>query len=310
MVQVQKRQNAGIGARIPKKRAWLDGFESLSHEARSQPSSPFVEIAEDNSWPAKGRLVQNVRAEQAPNLLASFKKPGSQVNIEDVEDGRIANLEIGSQTAATLTLPPSYVVILTKLHRKAGEGHVPVRAAVEDPVFSETGCVALELEFNAARLVKLRPAVLYVEDLLDPDCISVQLLDYICYPLRVSATIKSPTFMDVVGRYSNAPSRHYCWRSSTQPKSSGARSSTGRRRHCSYVTRSLTARSVTKSVSSRSTKGEYRTARFTSSFRPKERLSKLVEPITPHTPSIKRIFAWIMAGRYSKISAPALSSLP
>src|SRR5512133_4394545 len=107
MVQVQKRQNAGIGAGIPKKRAWLDGFEGLPHEARSQPASPFIEIADDNSWPAKGRLVQNVRTEQAPNLMASLNKPGSQMNIEDVKGSRIANMENDSQTDATSRPPRS-----------------------------------------------------------------------------------------------------------------------------------------------------------------------------------------------------------
>jgi hypothetical protein len=43
---------------------------------------------------------------------------------------------------------------------------------------------------------------------------------------------------------------------------------------------------------------------------PKERLSKLVEPTTLQQPSTTIDFAWIMAGWYSKMAAPARSSGP
>ena len=48
----------------------------------------------------------------------------------------------------------------------------------------------------------------------------------------------------------------------------------------------------------RETGGELgsRTAMFTSSLMPNERLSKFVDPTTDHRPSMIRIFAWIIDG--------------
>src|SRR5690349_21203876 len=88
-------------------------------------------------------------------------------------------------------------------------------------------------------------------------------------------------------------------RSSSRPSIASARSLYGRRRHSSSVIARDCARSAAKSRSSSPANALSSTARFTSSLRPKERLSKLVEPTTVHSRSTMNTFAWIIAGWYS-----------
>src|SRR6185369_4656163 len=116
--------------------------------------------------------------------------------------------------------------------------------------------------------------------------------DNICYTLGRNATVDTSALVNVVGRNANGwRHAHYCCRSRIQPRTSWARSTTGRCFHSSSVISLLSAMSVSKSRSRRSASRDAETARFTSSLMPKERLSKLVEPTTAHNPSMIRIFA-------------------
>jgi hypothetical protein len=115
MIQVKKREDAWIGAGITEKGLRLDGFESLAHEAGRQSPRPLIEIANHDSWTSEIGLIQNVGAQQSPDLMTPLDESGSQVNIEEVENG-MADLKISPQTAASLPFAPGDIVIAAKLH--------------------------------------------------------------------------------------------------------------------------------------------------------------------------------------------------
>src|SRR5438876_210216 len=80
--------------------------------------------------------------------------------------------------------------------------------------------------------------------------------------------------------------------------------------HPEVPTARLLARSSAKSACSRAARLRSRMATLTSSFSPKERLSKLVEPSTLQVPSMISTLAWIMPAWYSKMRTPPRSSAP
>ena len=81
-----------------------------------------------------------------------------------------------------------------------------------------------------------------------------------------------------------AGSSHSC-RSNRRPSQARTRSRRARRRHSSMLTARLLARSSAKSACSLAARFRSRMATLTSSFNPKDRLSKLVDPTTLQAPS-------------------------
>ena len=82
----------------------------------------------------------------------------------------------------------------------------------------------------------------------------------------------------------------HCWRCNIQPSVSVIRSKMGRFLQAAKVSSELFCKSAAKSAVSLSAVSRSNTARLTSSFKPKERLSKLVDPTTDHSPSTIRAF--------------------
>src|SRR5581483_5417909 len=147
-----------------------------------------------------------------------------------MEHHLFSDSDIAPQAAAPLAMPPSDVIALAGPQRKPGQRHVSVAAAVQLAVFAAAAVIFLELINDTPGLVELRPAIMHIQNFLDCHHVRIKLGDDRSNPFRTGAPVRPATFVHVLG---SDPDAHYCWRSSTQPSSSGARSSTGRRRHCS-----------------------------------------------------------------------------
>src|SRR6185437_4095732 len=180
-------------------------------------------------------------------------------------------------------------VVVPGANGQAREREVAVGTAVERAVGAETMDVLGERPFDFAHLI-VEVCARCIDDLLETKNVGIELLEDRDDAWGRDAAVEAASLMDVVGDDAKARGRH-CWRSKIQPSSSGARSVMGRWRHSSSVTRRLWRRSLVRSASMRCARLSSRTARLTSSLRPKERLSKLVEPTTVQTLSTTRTLA-------------------
>ena len=103
-------------------------------------------------------------------------------------------------------MAPGYIVISAYFHRETAQRHVAVRSAVQHAILSETPVIALKPFMNSPRLIKFWPAVLYVENFLNSDQVSIEFSDHGSDALRIGAPVKSPTFVDVVRGDANSSS--------------------------------------------------------------------------------------------------------
>src|SRR5207237_9593123 len=100
----------------------------------------------------------------------------------------------------------------------------------------------------------------------------------------------------------------YRMRDSADAPRSRTRSYHGRRLNTSSVISSVCVRSSTNTASRRAATRSSYVINTDSSLNAIERLSKLFVPTAPHVPSATSVFACIIAGLYSKMRTPALSS--
>src|SRR4051794_4805365 len=116
-----------------------------------------------------------------------------------------------------------------------------------------------------------------LQNLLQRDHVRVNLAQHVSDPHGAGAPVHAAAFVDVI---SNDAQAHHSCLSTIHPSHSCTRSNGERRRHRLYVIRRELARSRWKSSSRRSASPSSSAARLASSFRPKDRESKLVEPTT------------------------------
>src|ERR1051326_5088741 len=115
-------------------------------------------------------------------------------------------------------------------------------------------------------------------------------------PTWFDAHMQCRAHLDLVDFECNLRSDCYCSRAISQPSHSIDRSANDRFCHSCSVSRCDLLRSSSKFALSLAASAESMTARFTSSFQPKERWSMLVEPTMHQRSSTIMILAWIMAG--------------
>src|SRR5437867_4083530 len=118
--------------------------------------------------------------------MTPFDVTCPQMDIKDVQHCVFAEDYIGPQAAASFAITPRHVVILADLHRKAAQGHVSVRSAMQPAIFSKTPPVASEFAVNLSGLIELRPSVLYIQNFLECHYIGVKFSDHGCDALRTS----------------------------------------------------------------------------------------------------------------------------
>ena len=113
---------------------------------------------------------------------------------------------VGAQAAASFPMVRRQVVILADLQRKAAQGHVSIWSTMQRTVLSKTPFITLQFAVNLSGLIKLWPAVLYVENFLESHHVGIKFGDHGCDALRTGTPVNPSAFMDVVGGEANADS--------------------------------------------------------------------------------------------------------
>src|SRR5215813_3774664 len=279
MIEMKQGEKTGIRTRIAGKGARIDGFKNFAHLAGGQTASPFIEVADDNTGAATFLTIEHPLAQELASLMATLDKTGAEVHVEEMQNGAVRKEKIAAQAAAAFATAPADVVVAAELDGKSRERHVAVNTAAQRAIFPQAALIAGKFGVDAPRLIPLWLAVLRVENLLQRDDVGVKLGKHGGDAVRVDATIEAAAFVYVVG--DNAKAGH-CWRSTIQPAHSTMRSQMERFSQAARSMRAACATSSSKfAVSVAATWGS-RTARFTSSLMPNERLSIFAEPRTLH----------------------------
>src|SRR5438309_7432005 len=86
VVQVQQRQDAGIGAAASGEAFQVGAAKFAAQQAGGEAERPLVEIAGDDARPAQAGAARDLIAHQARALGAALAQPGAQVDVEQVQD--------------------------------------------------------------------------------------------------------------------------------------------------------------------------------------------------------------------------------
>src|SRR3954471_8998965 len=135
-----------------------------------------------------------------------------------------ACIDVRPKTAPPLATTPAQIVICGEGRGKSAQGHVAVSPSVQLPVLSKGPVIAFQFTCEASCLIVFRLAIADVENFLQRRHVCIQLLNYSRNSFWPGASIESAALMDVVSRNSQPLHVGHCWRSKTQPNSSGARS--------------------------------------------------------------------------------------
>src|SRR5215813_7747361 len=111
MVELHQREKCRVAARVAGESAVKTGRDSLAHEARGKAAGPFIEVADYDSRTATLTQIKYFVTNQPASLMAAFDEAGSEVNVEDVQNGAIAQEQIAAQAAATFATAPTHVVV-------------------------------------------------------------------------------------------------------------------------------------------------------------------------------------------------------
>jgi len=95
------------------------------------------------TYKGAGPALQDLIGQQLPCLMTSFRKTCAQMHIENVQHHTTTQNYVGTQAAASFSMARRQVVIFADLYRKAAQGHVSIRSAIQPAVFSKTTAIAL-----------------------------------------------------------------------------------------------------------------------------------------------------------------------
>src|SRR5690349_4493133 len=112
MVEVQERQDAGVGGSAFQVHDDIGALHVLAEELAGQAASPFVEIADDNAMRRKLSASQDVRRKKLPCLFAAFRERGSQVKRKEVDGSSFGQEQGGAQALPVLASGYAKVVFL------------------------------------------------------------------------------------------------------------------------------------------------------------------------------------------------------
>src|SRR4051812_5975936 len=85
VVEMEQRQNAGIGAGIARVCPRLDGLKLGAHQARSKTARPLVKVAKHDAGAGVLGAFQYSICEQLARLLTTLYEAGAEMHIEDVQ---------------------------------------------------------------------------------------------------------------------------------------------------------------------------------------------------------------------------------
>jgi hypothetical protein len=82
--------------------------------------------------------------EKISNLVAALHETSAEMEIERVEYGHVVNSELGAKASAWLATLVGKIVVVERFNRQAAEGHVPIRATLENSVLSNAPRVTVK----------------------------------------------------------------------------------------------------------------------------------------------------------------------
>ena len=130
VIQVQDREDPGIGATAPEVGAQVDAFQAFGQHFGRHAAHPFVEVAEHDFRDADAAVVED-RAEPA-GLVAPFEERRAEVDVIEVQRV-VADVDIDALAAARLARPPGQVVLRMLPDRQAAQHHVAEERPAEVP---------------------------------------------------------------------------------------------------------------------------------------------------------------------------------
>ena len=146
-------------------------------------------------------IVQDLWADQLPDLLSPFEKTRPQVDIKNMEGG-LGYFNIGAQAATMLASLCSNVMVSDRSQRKTTEQQVAVCATIETAVFTKVRMEA-ELCGNELRLIFFGMPM-NAKDFLQRDDIRISFAQHLHNTRWVHAAVKSTAFVNVVGQNPDA----------------------------------------------------------------------------------------------------------
>ena len=113
------------------------GFiEMRGHPWSDRAPEPLIEVSQNNPWATQFVIGNDSAIDQLAGLFALFEKPGSKVNVENVEKV-IVKPEVSTQAAAPLTPARGDVIVLVALYGKTGQQDIPVPATLVPAILAK-----------------------------------------------------------------------------------------------------------------------------------------------------------------------------
>src|SRR5262249_52231788 len=103
VIEMQHRQDAGVGPAPLQMRAQIEAVETLVQHARRRAAQPFVEVAEHDRRLGDAARVENLG--QVRRLIATLEQRRAEVHVEQMQHAR-PDVEIDALAAARLAVAP------------------------------------------------------------------------------------------------------------------------------------------------------------------------------------------------------------
>jgi len=193
VVEVQQREESGIGAPSLQVIAQVDAVQFFAEQRRRQPLHPFIEIAEDDLRSADV-AIRGDRGEPV-RLVAALENRGAEVHVVDVERAA-AGIDVDALHAARLARLPREIVLDVLDDWKTAEDGVAEMVSAQlpggrhDPSHAERGADLFRMTAAA------RPGA---DDFLQRNDVRVDAPQYVCDAVRPGAAVESAAAVDVVG---------------------------------------------------------------------------------------------------------------
>ena len=193
VVEMQERQDAGVGAFAPQVHAQIDRLQLLAQRRGGDAAAPFVEIAEHDLRRVNPPVVHD--RGKALGLVAPLAKRGAEVHVEKMQRALLDH-QIHPLAAPWLARLPGQVVLIVLLDRKLRQHDVAelMAAQVADrrhhPAHAKAGAYLLGLALSVGA---------GADDLLERDDVGVQSAEDVDGALGKGAPVQPATPVDVVG---------------------------------------------------------------------------------------------------------------
>jgi hypothetical protein len=202
MIEMQKRQHAGISFRPRQMSANIRASEMRAEQSRCQPARPLVEVSEHNSRARQPAVVQYRLINQLAPLMAALKESGSQMDVEDVQQSVCGDFDICAKASSLLAPAHADVIAAGFAQRKTAQHHVAIYAAFKHPRPADRMSHAQLLGYES-RLIVFGRGVGYAQDFLKRDDVGIDFAQDFRDALRPHSAIKAATFVNIICDYPN-----------------------------------------------------------------------------------------------------------